>query len=251
MHRTCFSAILPVSDGVQGTSVGVSASSSASASSCEAKEDGVLLRDDDGGQASEGSKFRSTAGWFLDTLARSLSYSSAARRSTFLYLKDGEGERRRMDVKTRKKQRTLDNVLSVSALTAAPFSVLDFAKSPQTKPLVTASAKVPEFIKKNTKKPPTQPFSPLQLPCHFTSSESNPTSLLYLAPLIVHKAFGAFITHFLQHKGSLSCSPLSSCPLYPNAQLSAAVQTCNNREEEEGGVQGEGQERRMREMGRS
>lgn len=62
MHRTWFSAILPVSGGVQGTAVGVSASSSASASSWEAKEDGVLLRDDDGGQASEGSKFRSTAG---------------------------------------------------------------------------------------------------------------------------------------------------------------------------------------------
>lgn len=128
---------------------------------------------------------------------------------------------------------------------------------PKLNHLSLPSAKVPEFIKKRQKKQtPTRPFSHLQLPCHFTSSESNPTSLLYLAPLIVHKAFGAFITHFLQHKGSLSCSPLASCPLYANDQLSAAVETCSNREvkeeeEEDGGVRGEGQERRMREMRRS
>lgn len=65
---------------------GVPASRSASLSSWEAKEDGVLLREDDG-QASAGSKFRLRSGRVLDARTRSLSYSSAARRSTFLYLK--------------------------------------------------------------------------------------------------------------------------------------------------------------------
>lgn len=62
-------------------------SRSASLSSWEAKEDGVLLRDDDG-QASVGSKVRLRSGRVLDARTRSFSYSSAARRSTFLYLKD-------------------------------------------------------------------------------------------------------------------------------------------------------------------
>lgn len=70
---------------------GVSASRSASVSSWEAKEDGVLLRDDDG-QASVCSKVRLRSGRVLDTRTRSLSYSSAARRSTFLYLKERERE---------------------------------------------------------------------------------------------------------------------------------------------------------------
>ncbi len=70
---------------------GVPDSRSASASSWEAKEDGVLLRDDEG-QASEGSKVRLRSGRALDTRTCSLSYSSAARRSTFLYLKERERE---------------------------------------------------------------------------------------------------------------------------------------------------------------
>lgn len=83
---TLFSVVLPVSADVKGMA-GVPASRSASLSSWEAKEDGVLLRDDDG-QASVGSKVRLRSGRVLDARTRSLSYSSAARRSTFLYLKD-------------------------------------------------------------------------------------------------------------------------------------------------------------------
>lgn len=76
--------------------VGVSVSSSASASSWEAKEDGVLLRDEEG-QASEGSKVRLRSGRVLETRTRSFSYSSAARRSTFLYLggKQKEDQRKK------------------------------------------------------------------------------------------------------------------------------------------------------------
>lgn len=164
-----------------------------------------------------------------------------------------------MDVKNKKKNRESFRQCLSRLSQQRHSQCQSLPNHPKLNHLSLLSAKVPEFIKKNTKKPKLPPglFSPLQLPCHFTSSEFNPTSLLYLAPLIVHKAFGAFITHFLQHNGSLSCSPLASCPLYPNAQLSAAVETCSNREvkeeeeEEEGGVQGEGQERRMREMRRS
>lgn len=68
---------------------GASASRSASVSSWEAKEDGVLLRDDEG-QASEGVKVKLRSGRVLETRTRSFSYSSAARRSTFLYLKEGK-----------------------------------------------------------------------------------------------------------------------------------------------------------------
>lgn len=83
-----FSVVLPVSAGVKGMA-GVPASRSASLSSWEAKEDGVLLRDDDG-QASVGSKVRLRSGRVLDGRTRSFSYSSAARRSTFLYLRESE-----------------------------------------------------------------------------------------------------------------------------------------------------------------
>lgn len=77
--------VLPVSDGVQ-EGAGVSHSRSASVSSWDAKDDGELLRDDDG-QASVCSKFRLRSGRVLDTRTRSFSHSSAARRSTFLYLR--------------------------------------------------------------------------------------------------------------------------------------------------------------------
>lgn len=70
---------------------GVSALTSVSVSSWEAKDDGVLLRDDDG-QASAGSKERSRSGRVLAVRTRSFSYSSAARRSTFLYLQGSETE---------------------------------------------------------------------------------------------------------------------------------------------------------------
>lgn len=73
----------------------MSHSRSASVSSWDAKDDGVLLRDDDG-QASVCSKFRLRSWRVLDTRARSFSYSSAARRSTFLYLRQrGIGHARR------------------------------------------------------------------------------------------------------------------------------------------------------------
>lgn len=86
-NQTWFSVDLPASDGAYGM-VGVSASISASASSCEAKEEGVLLRDDEG-HVSEGSVVGSRSAWVLDTRLRSFSYSSAAIRSTFLYLRQG------------------------------------------------------------------------------------------------------------------------------------------------------------------
>ncbi|TNN86069.1 hypothetical protein EYF80_003486 [Liparis tanakae] len=78
-------------NGVAGVA-GASASRSASASSWEAKEDGVLLRDDDEGQASAGSKVRLRSGRVLGTRTCSRSYSSAARRSTFLYLREAKRE---------------------------------------------------------------------------------------------------------------------------------------------------------------
>lgn len=84
------SVVLPVSVCVYSAS-GVSASRSASVSSCETKEDGLLLRDDEG-QDSEGVKFRLRSGRVLETRTRSFPYSSAARRSKFLYLMErGEG----------------------------------------------------------------------------------------------------------------------------------------------------------------
>lgn len=85
-----FSSVLPVSEGVK-VATGVSALMSASVSSWEAKDDGVLLRDDDG-QASAGSKERLRSGRVLAVRTRSFSYSSAARRSTFLYLEESEIE---------------------------------------------------------------------------------------------------------------------------------------------------------------
>lgn len=72
-------------------------------SSWEANEDGVLLRDDEG-QASEGSKFRLRSGRVLDTRTRSRSNSSAARRSTFLYLKERVEKKRRKEVKNRVRE---------------------------------------------------------------------------------------------------------------------------------------------------
>lgn len=81
-------AALPASQGVKAAAAAeVSAlSSAASPSSWEAKDDGVLLREDDGHASSAGSKERSRSGRVLDVRTRSLSYSSAACRSTFLYL---------------------------------------------------------------------------------------------------------------------------------------------------------------------
>lgn len=82
---------LPASQGVKAAPEVSALSSAASVSSCEAKDDGVLLLEDDGHASSAGSKERSRSGRVLDVRTRSLSYSSAARRSTFLYLTDGEG----------------------------------------------------------------------------------------------------------------------------------------------------------------
>lgn len=101
---------------------GVLASGSASASSWEAKEDGVLLRDDEG-QASKGSKVKLRSGRVLDTLTCSLSYSSAARRSTFLYLKERDREGGSEDKRIKKIESQTMYLLSL-------LSVLVFAKLP-------------------------------------------------------------------------------------------------------------------------
>lgn len=101
---------------------GVSVSSSASASSWEAKEDGVLLRDDEG-QASEGSRVRLRSGRVLETRTRSFSYSSAARRSTFLYLGGKkEEDQRRKEAKTESETMHLLScaVLSTGLCQTAP-----------------------------------------------------------------------------------------------------------------------------------
>lgn len=103
--------------------VGVSASRSASASSWEAKEDGVLLRDDEG-QASEGSKVRLRSGRALDTRTRSRSYSSAATRSTFLYLKGREGEEGEGQGRKEAENRVRDSAPSVLTFSVVLLSVL-------------------------------------------------------------------------------------------------------------------------------
>ncbi len=69
----------------------------------------MLLRDDEG-QASEGSKVRLRSGRVLDTRTRSLSYSSAARRSTFLYLKEREDWKREEAETESEKKRSYNSL---------------------------------------------------------------------------------------------------------------------------------------------
>lgn len=80
----------------------------------------MLLRDDEG-QASEGSKVSLRSGRVLDTRTWSLSYSSAANRSTFLYLEERESEGGSEE--ERNENRARDNASSVLPFSAVLLSV--------------------------------------------------------------------------------------------------------------------------------
>lgn len=181
---------------------GVPDSRSASASSWEANEDGVLLRDDEG-QASEGSKFRLKSGRVLDTRTRSRSNSSAARRSTFLYLEEREEKRRRKEVKNR--DRELESKLVSMHLSSLFTDLLEFTNY---KPAVDLKI---TFL------------------C-VSSSHYKPSSILYSTLLIVIKAFKAFIPKKKSCSQEFHHPALLSPPVKPNVQPSPAVRICNQRE---------------------
>lgn len=147
----------------------------------------MLLRDDEG-QASEGSKVRLRSGRVLETRTRSFSNSSAARRSTFLYLGRKEGE----SVEEGGKNRFRDKAPSVWCC-AQCWSL-------------------PNCPKLNHQFPPQTPN------LQHLSSKCSPTTLLYLTPLILNAT--AFITHLVSWLAILLLSYLAkhSAITSPNMQ---------------------------------
>lgn len=163
----------------------------------------MLLRDDDG-QASVCSKVRLRSGRVLEARTHSFSYSSAARRSTFLYLKERERERERGSEEERGKNSRRQGTFCLPLLCSLSIQL----KSSQTVNLPCLK------IKKHALS--------VFYRCHFTSPQCQPTALHYRSPLVVHKTSDAFIIQILQSEVSPSCSHLLSCdPLLPAAQYAA------------------------------